>query len=121
MNIVEVYVETVKGSGKYELLEGFDDESINMKIFAKDYNDLSKVFTPFSQTFTVPAQGKNGRLLKFFLDTDVRKGNISRLFNAKIYINKELYKTGQISITAGKRKFGLIQSYTINFSTGIPN
>ena len=121
MNIVEVYVETVKGSGKYELLEGFDDESINMKIIAKDYNDLSKVFTPFSQSFTVPSQGKNGRLLKFFLDTDVRKGNNSRLFNAKIYINKELYKTGQISITSGKRKFGLIQNYTINFSTGIPN
>lgn len=121
MNIVEVYVETVKGSGKYELLEGFDDESINMKIIAKDYNDLSKVFTPFSQSFTVPAQGKNGRILNFFLDTDVRKGNTSRLSNAKIYINKELYKTGQVSIVSGKRKFGLFENYVLNFSTGVPN
>ena len=40
MNIVEVYVETVKGSGKYELLDGFDDESINMKIISNKYHQL---------------------------------------------------------------------------------
>ena len=48
MRQVQVYIEGLK-------IELFEDEQINVTSSVQNINDISKVFTDFSQSFTVPA------------------------------------------------------------------
>lgn len=117
-NLVEIYVEY--DEGLFDRLDTFDDENISLKFKLKDSSDLSKVFSTFSQTFTVPTSDKNNRLLNYYFNTEVvRKSN--RYIKAKIYINKQLFKLGFISINEGKFKMGRNSSYSINFFTTLFN
>ena len=51
MRQVQVYIEGLK-------IELFEDEQINVTSSVQNINDISKVFTDFSQSFTVPAAAK---------------------------------------------------------------
>ena len=115
MNLVEIYIET--GAGIYEKLDMFGDESINIKYKLKDTSDISKIFSTYSQTFSIPASQKNSLLIKYFFNPEVVRGS-SRFINAKIYVNKQLFKFGKTSLNLAKLKMGLKSSYSLNFFTG---
>jgi len=104
----------------YDRLDMFDDENINVKFKLKDTSDLSKVYSTYSQTFTIPTSNKNTKLLNYYFNTDVVR-TAKRYLKAKIYINKELFKVGFISINEGKFKYGNNSSYSINFFTSLTN
>ena len=116
--LVEIYAQSQ--SGDYELLELFGDENINIKFVLKDSSDLSKVYSTYSQTFTIPAYGRNRRILRYYFDTPVVRTSL-RYLNSKIYVNKELFKIGLISINEGTYKMGRQYSYNINFFTSLTN
>lgn len=115
MNLVEIYIET--GAGIYEKLDMFGDESINIKYKLKDTSDIGKIFSTYSQTFSIPASQKNSLLIKYFFNPEVVRVN-NRFINAKIYVNKQLFKFGKISLNLAKLKMGLKSSYSLNFFTG---
>lgn len=115
MNLVEIYVET--GTGIYEKLDMFGDESINIKYKLKDTNDISKLFSTYSQTFSIPASAKNTMLIKYFFNIDVIRSS-NRFINSKIYVNKQLFKFGKTSLNMAKYKMGNKTSYALNFFTG---
>lgn len=116
--LVEIYVQSQ--SGDYELLELFDDENINIKFILKDSSDLSKIYSTYSQTFTIPGYGRNRDILRYYFDTQVTRSS-NRYLKSKIYINKDLFKIGLISINEGKMKMGRSSSYVINFFTSLTN
>ena len=101
--LVEIYVQSQ--SGDYELLELFNDENINIKFILKDSSDLSKIYSTYSQTFTIPGYGRNRDILRYYFDTQVTRSS-NRYLKSKIYINKDLFKIGLISINEGKMKMG---------------
>jgi len=53
--IVDVYVESISGSGNYSKLELFNDEKIELTSSIQNIQDISKVYTDFTQSFTIPA------------------------------------------------------------------
>ncbi len=64
MRQVQVYIEGKK-------IELFDDEQINVTSSVQNINDISKVFTDFSQSFTVPASTVNNAIFQHFYQSDV--------------------------------------------------
>lgn len=116
--LVEIYTQSE--SGDYDLLELFGDENINIKFILKDSSDLSKIYSSYSQTFTIPGYGRNREILRYYFDTQVTRTS-RRYLKSKIYVNKELFKVGLISINEGKMKMGRSSSYVINFFTSLTN
>ena len=70
MNQVDIYI------GDYRL-DLFQDEQISISLNAQNIKDISKVFTDFTQSFTVPASGINNEVLKQYYRTDVDTSRIT--------------------------------------------
>ena len=60
-----------------ELIELYGDETIELDINVNDIYDISKVFTPISKTFKVPATKANNKLFKHYYNV-----NLDGTFNA---------------------------------------
>jgi hypothetical protein len=70
MNQVDIYI------GDYRL-DLFQDEDITINLNVQNIKDLSKVFTDFTQTFTIPASGYNNEVLGQYYRTDVESSRIT--------------------------------------------
>lgn len=114
--IVAIYVEYAPG--EYDRLDMFDDEKITLKFKVKDSADIGKMFSTYSQTFTVPASDKNNRLLDYFFDTTVVRSS-TKYVNAKLYVNDTLFKLGKIGLNEAAMKHNSQTNYNINFFTGL--
>lgn len=95
--LTEVYV-SIDGL-EYTKLDLSKDESILMNYTTKDLQDVSKIFSPYSQTFTFPATPKNRAAFGFFGDTDVIKLNTENKFPCKIYTDGVLNLNGFIKLS----------------------
>lgn len=94
----------------------FDFEDINITDKIKDIRDISKVFTGFSQQFTVPASKTNNNLFSHFYNADVVSGFDQRIkHKAFIKIGGADYKEGRISLTGSSVQNGRPYSYSIVF------
>jgi len=70
MNQVDIYI------GDYRL-DLFRDEEISISLNVQNIQDISKIFTDFTQSFTVPASGINNEILKQYYRTDVDASRIT--------------------------------------------
>jgi hypothetical protein len=93
------------------------NESINMKYVLKDTTDLSKVFSPFSLSFTFPGTLNNQNIFGFVGNTKVFKTKTDNLFACKIYSNGLLAQTGKLKLTEVREENGFVKSFTANFTT----
>lgn len=114
---VDVYVSN--NGLDFEKLDLNKSEPILMKFVLKDTSDLSKVFAPFSQSFTIPATLKNQKAFGFIGKTEVYKSKTDNVFDSKIYVNGFLSQTGKIKITDMAEVNGRIENYTGNFTTSM--
>ena len=82
MNQVDIYV------GDYRL-DLFQDEDITINLNIQNVQDISKVFTDFTQSFTVPASGYNNEVLGQYYRTDVESSRIttSRMISGQTLFN----------------------------------
>ena len=109
MRQVQVYIEGLK-------IELFEDEQINVTSSVQNINDISKVFTDFSQSFTVPASTVNNEIFEHFYQTDVDSTidhNIRR--NALIEIDLTTFRRGKIQIEKANIKNGHAENYQLTF------
>lgn len=115
MRQVQVYIEGQK-------IELFEDEQINVTSSVQNINDISKVFTDFSQSFTVPASTVNNQIFKHFYQSDVGDintpgslidHNIRR--NALIEIDLTTFRRGKIQIEKANVKNGMPENYQLTF------
>ena len=109
MRQVQVYIEGNK-------IELFEDEQINVTSSVQNINDISKVFTDFSQSFTVPASTVNNQIFQHFYQTDVDSTidhNIRR--NALIEIDLTTFRRGKIQIEKANVKNGMPENYQLTF------
>lgn len=117
--VTEIYIAPFSGSTDYVKLDLFGDESINLKYTLKDVTDLSKVFAPYSLSFTIPATPKNRKALLFFGDTDVLKNNITGSFPCKIYTDGNLNLTGNFTVEDANYVNNSIASIQGSFETNL--
>jgi len=106
---VQVYIEGQR-------IELFNDEQIQVNSTQQNIADISKTYTDFSQSFTVPASELNNQIFQHFYQTDVNASidhNIRR--NAFIEIDLTFFRRGKIQIEGSKLKDGKAESYTLTF------
>lgn len=119
--ITEVYIEvSAPGASQsiYDKLDLYSDENIVIKYNIKDSGDIKKVFSTYSQTFTVPQSDRNNLILNYPFNTAVTRTAI-KYINAKLYINHQLMKVGKVSVSQGSYKMGDGASYTLQFFTAL--
>lgn len=106
---VQVYIEGQR-------LELFNDEQIQVTSTQQNVTDISKTYTDFAQSFTVPASPYNNAILQHFYQSDVDSTidhNIRR--NAFIEIDLTFFRRGKIQIDKAQLKNGQAESYSLSF------
>jgi hypothetical protein len=71
MNKVDIYVNGSR-------LDLFDDEEITINLSVQNVQDISKVFTDFTQGFTVPATPTNNAIFQHYYRTDINSSNLTQ-------------------------------------------
>jgi hypothetical protein len=106
---IQVYIEGQR-------LELFNEEEIQVTSTQQNVSDISKTYTDFSQSFTVPASEKNNQIFQHFYQSDVDATidhNIRR--NAFIEIDLTFFRRGKIQIDKSQLKKGKPESYSLSF------
>jgi hypothetical protein len=111
---VQIYVKDVDGN--YQRLDLFKDESISITDKIQDVRDIAKVFTEFSQSFSVPASKANNKIFKHFYNADIVDGfDARKRAEAYIEINGVTFKEGDIRLEGVNMKHNIADSYRIVF------
>jgi hypothetical protein len=121
--VVDIYVEGISGSGNYSKLELFNDEKIELTSSIQNIQDISKVYTDFTQSFTIPASPINNAILHHFYQSDVDvattngvyQWNFNFRIRAKIEVGLTPFRTGTIMVEKSEIKNGRPDNYTITF------
>jgi hypothetical protein len=106
---VQVYIEGQR-------LELFNDEQIQVTSTQQNVTDISKTYTDFSQSFTVPASTINNQIFQHFYQSDVDATidhNIRR--NGFIEIDLTFFRRGKVQIEKANLKNGKAESYSLTF------
>ena len=109
MRKVQIYIEG-------ERIELFADEIISLTSSVQNVQDIAKVFTDFTQSFTVPASPYNNAIFQHFYESAV-DGTIDHQLRREAQIEIDLipFRTGKIQIEKSNLKKGMVESYTITF------
>lgn len=101
---------------KYERLELFNDEKINVTLSVQNLSDISKTFSDFSQSFTVPGSNQNNKIFEHFYQNDV-DSTIDHNLRRPAYIEIDFvpFRQGVISLERANLKNGLVDNYSISF------
>jgi len=112
-NQVELYIIIDEVAKRIEL---FKDEKISVTSSIQNSNDIGKVFTDFSQSFTIPATDYNNKVFSHWYESDVDNGfNHKIRYNGFININTVPFREGNFQLEKANRKNGSIESYTVTF------
>ena len=99
----------------------FQDESISITDSVQNVSDISKLFTPFSKQFNLPASQTNNKLFKHYYNFHIQGGFDARFkVDARIEINFVPFKTGKLRLTGVSLKDNKPHTYKVVFF-GEPN
>lgn len=100
----------------YNRVDLFDDEKISVTSSIQNINDISKTFTDFSQTFTVPASKQNNKIFKHWYDNS-NDSAFSTLVKSNAYIEIDTipFRKGKIQLESANVVDGQAQDYSITF------
>ena len=94
----------------------FKDEIVTVNSSVANVQDISKVFSDFSQSFVVPASPRNNRIFQHWYESDVVPTidhNLRR--DAFIEIEMQPFRIGKIQLNEAVIKDGQVVSYSLNF------
>jgi hypothetical protein len=99
-----------------EKLELFDDEQINVTSTVQNVQDISKTFTDFSQSFTIPANDHNNGILQHFYQSDVNALiDYNIRLDSFIEIDFTFFRRGKLQVEKANLKNGRPESYSVTF------
>jgi len=104
--VVQIFIEGQR-------VETFKDEEVKISSTIQAISDLSKVFTDFSQSFTIPASPLNNEIFQHFYENDVD-------FQNGVYINHAIRRDAIIEIDSTEFRRGKIQLEKANLKDGKP-
>ena len=109
MQIAQLYIEGQR-------VDMFDDVSVSITDTIKNVRDVSKVFTEYSQTFSLPASKTNNKIFKHFYNNDIQDGFDARIrVPANIELNSIPFKRGYIKLEGVDLKNNTANTYRITF------
>ena len=115
MQRLQLYIED--NNGDYKLIDLFEDENIELTSTIQDIRDIGKVFTDYSQTFTVPASDTNNKVFRHFYNYFIT-GNAydsRKKKRAKLFINYTPFRRGKIFLNSVKMKNNKPYAYVLIF------
>jgi len=115
MNKVVLYIKD--SDDVFQAVDLFEDETISVTSKIQDIRDISKVFTDFSQSFTLPASKKNNKVFKHFYNYFISEGafDARKKVDAKLEINYIPFRDGKIFLNGVKMKENKPFAYNITF------
>ena len=108
MRKVQIYVENKR-------IDLFEDEKIQVKSSVQNISDISKVFTDFSQSFTVPASDNNNAIFGFYYNNDLNEFNANTRVDCRIEIDLAQFRKGRLQLEGSTVKDNQVQSYNVTF------
>ena len=109
MQITQLYIDGQR-------VDMFDDVGVTITDVLKDVRDISKVFTEYSQTFSLPASKTNNKLFKHYYNNDIQDGFDARIrVPASIELNSIPFKDGYIKLEGVDLKNNTAHTYRITF------
>ena len=104
-------------TGGLEEVDLFEDETISVTSKIQDIRDVSKVFTDFSQSFTLPASRKNNKIFKHFYNYFISRGafDARKKVESVIEINYTPFRRGRVFLNSVKMKDNKPFAYNITF------
>lgn len=101
---------------KNQRVDLFKDESVSLTQTIKNVKDIAKVFTEFTQTFSIPASSVNNKIFEHYYDFDIIEGFDARIkVDAKLELNDLPFKEGKIALQGVDLKNNLAHTYKITF------
>ena len=100
----------------YKRVDMFNDETISLTSKIQDVKDIQKVFTDFSQTFTLPASKTNNKLFQHWYNYNIDNGFDARSRkDAVMELDFSPFRRGKISLNNVKMKDNKPFSYEVVF------
>lgn len=122
-----IYVDDALGVPVAHRIELFNDEKISVTSSIQNFNDIGKLFTDYSQSFTIPASKHNNAIFRHWYESsvgdtnDINPQNVDNAFDHRIKyygfieINTIQFRDGKFTMQKANKKNGFIESYSINF------
>ena len=100
----------------YQRLDLFQDEKISITSQIGNANDIGKLYTDYTQTFSIPASKTNNQILSHWYESSIDNGFDHRMrYDAYIEVNTHRFRDGTIQLEKADKKNGFIESYSVTF------
>jgi len=97
-------------------IELFNDEKISITSSIQNVNDISKVFTDYSQSFTIPASDTNNQIFKHWYENSLDNGyDVRQRYAGYIEIDTQVFRTGKWQLESVSIKNNRVENYKITF------
>ena len=114
--MVQLYIKHTDNN--FYLLDLEESESINFKLTIKDLNDISKIYSPFTQTFKIQSTDKNKILLGFYGNEKISNQNNNE-FDSMVYISGFLFQSGIITPDTISYEYQDQKTISVNFASNL--
>jgi hypothetical protein len=99
-----------------ERVDLFKEEVVSLTQTIKNVKDIAKVFTEFTQTFSVPASQTNNKIFEHYYNSEIINGFDARVkAAARLELNDLPFKEGTIRLEGVDLKNNLPHTYRITF------
>lgn len=106
----------VKVNDAYKRIELFNDENIELSSSVQNVQDISKVFSDFTQGFTIPATSYNASILNYFQESSINQiFDYQVSFDAYIEIDTITFRRGKLQVDKAQLKNGSAYCYNVQF------
>ena len=119
MQSIQLYIKD--DNDIYQEIELFKDESITLNQSIQDVKDISKVFTDYTQTFSIPATRTNNKIFKHFYNYFIQGFDAREKKDAKLHLNFEPFKVGKLKLEGATLKDNKPETYKLTFYGSIVN
>lgn len=102
-----------------ERVEMFNDEGVSVTSSIQNVRDIGKVFSDYSQSFSVPASKQNNKIFKHYYNPDVNGFDARLKADAVIEINYQPFKTGKVRLDEVEMKDNKAYAYKLTFFGGL--
>jgi hypothetical protein len=111
-----LYIGDVSVYTDQERVDTFKDESVSLTQTIQNVKDFKKIFTEFTQTFSLPASKKNNKIFKHYYNYHISNGfDARKKVKASLELNDIPFKEGKIALTGVDLKNNVPHTYKVTF------
>lgn len=115
-DIIESLGGTFDTLDTYNRIELFSDEKISVTSSVQNISDISKVFTDYSQSFTIPASKNNNEIFRHWYENSIDDAYDQRVrYPGYIEIDTQTFRSGRWQLEGATIKNNRVEDYKLTF------